>query len=84
MFENIIKDGQNTILSGGGFEVKITPRIYGGCTLQKTVKDRPFDIIEIREIRLPLSEKEMLKEARNLLRQSYESVDFNHYNIQTV
>ncbi|MEG0377092.1 MAG: hypothetical protein RR614_01295 [Eubacterium sp.] len=84
MFETVAIDGHNTILSNGNFDVKISPKIYGGYTLIKTVKDNPLEIIEIRDIRLPLSEKEIIKEAKNLLKQSYESVDFNHYNIQTI
>lgn len=84
MFESMKKDGQNTVLYNSQFEVKIIPRIYGGCTLQKTVRNKPLTIIEIREIRLPLSEKEILKEARSLLKQNYESIDFHHYNIQTI
>mgnify|MGYP000023569997 FL=1 len=84
MFETVIIDGQNTILSNGSFEVKIIPKIYGGYTLPKTDKDDPLDIIEIRDIRLPLSEKEIIREAKALLKQSYDSVDFNNYNIQTI
>ncbi len=84
MFENITKDGESTILSNGSFEVKITPKIYGGYILTKTIKDSPLDILEIRDIRLPLSEKEILKEARTLLKLSYDSADYTHYNIQTI
>ncbi|MEF9918759.1 MAG: hypothetical protein RSD63_06920 [Eubacterium sp.] len=84
MFETVVIDGHNTILSNGNFEVKISPKIYGGYTLMKTIKDQPLEIIEIRDIRLPLSEKEIIKEAKNLLKQNYDSVDFNHYNIQII
>lgn len=65
--------------------MKITPKIYdGGYTLTKTVENDPLEIVEIRDIRLPLSENEILKEAKALLKQCYDSVDFSHYNIQTV
>lgn len=84
MFETVVIEGQNTILSNENFEVKIIQKIYGGYTLTKTVKDNPLDIIEIRDIRLPLSEKEIIKEAKTLLKQNYDSVDFTNYNIQTI
>lgn len=79
MFEKITVDGHNTLISFGNFEVKIVPKIYGGFTLTKSIKDNPFKIIEIREIRLPLSEKEVLKEAKDLLKRKYESIDFSNY-----
>lgn len=81
MFEKITKEGLKTIVSLGNLQVKITPKIYGGYTLTKAVKDDPFKIIEIREIKLPISEKEVLKEAKTLLKQNYESIDFNSYCI---
>ncbi|MDD2414902.1 MAG: hypothetical protein PHI94_07015 [Eubacteriaceae bacterium] len=85
MFKNITKDGSDTLISDGKFQVRITPKIYGGgFTLTKIVEDQPLEIIEIRDIRLPLSEKEILKEAKTLLKQCYDSVDVSHYNIQTV
>ena len=79
MFEKITVDGHNTLISFGNFEVKIVPKIYGGFTLTKSIKDNPFKIIEIREIRLPLSEKEVIKEVKELLKRKYESIDFNSY-----
>lgn len=79
MFEKMTVDGHNTIISAGDYEVKIVPKIFGGYTLTKYLTDDPFNIIEIREIRLPISEKEMLKEAKELLRRKYESLDFNKY-----
>lgn len=85
MFETIKKDGEATIISDDRFQVKITPKIYDdGYKLTKTIADNPLEIIEIREIRLPLSEKEVIREAKKLLRQSYDSVDLTHYNIQTI
>ncbi len=66
MFEKIVIDGLNTLISVGNFEVKIVPKIYGGYTLTKCIKNSPFKIIEIREIRLPISEKEVIKEAKEL------------------
>ena len=79
MFEKLTSDGHNTLVSFGNFEVKIVPKIYGGYTLTKSVRDEPFKIIEIREIRLPISEKEVIKEAKELLKRNYESIDFNNY-----
>ncbi|MGL4606378.1 MAG: hypothetical protein ACRCU3_02845 [Eubacteriaceae bacterium] len=79
MFEKIIIDGLNTLVSLGNFEVKIVPKIYGGYTLTKTVKDDPFKIIEIRDIRVPISEKEVVKEAKELLKRKYESIDFSKH-----
>ncbi len=79
MFEKITTDGLKTIISFGNLQVKIVPKIYGGYTLTKAVKDDPFKIIEIRDIKLPISEKEVLKEAKEFLKQKYESFDFNHY-----
>lgn len=79
MFEKIIIDGLNTLVSLGNIEVKIVPKIYGGYTLTKSIKDNPFKIIEIREIRVPISEKEAIKEAKELLKRKYESIDFSHY-----
>jgi len=79
VFEKTIVDGHNTLITIGNFEVKIVPKIYGGYTLTKTIKDNPFKIIEIREIRLPISEKEVIKEATELLKRKYESIDFNKY-----
>lgn len=81
MFEKTATDGPNTIITIGNFEVRIIPKIYGGYTLTKTIKDNPFEIIEIREIRLPISEKEVIKEAKELLKRKYESIDFNKYCI---
>jgi hypothetical protein len=81
MFEKITPDGHNIFVSFGNFEVKIVPKIYGGYTLTKSVRNEPFKIIEIREIRLPISEKEVIKEAKELLKRSYESIDFNKYCI---
>lgn len=81
MFEKIKIDGLNTIITIGDFEVKIVPKIYGGYTLTKTIKNNPFKIIEIREIRLPISEKEVIKEAKELLKRKYESIDFKTYCI---
>jgi len=81
MFEKIIVDGLNTLITIGNFEVKIVPKIYGGYTLTKTIKDNPFKIIEIREIRLPISETEVIKEAKELLRRKYASIDFKKHCI---
>jgi len=81
MFEKTTLDGPNTIITIGNFEVKIVPKIYGGYTLTKTIKNNPFKIIEIREIRLPISEKEVITEAKELLKRKYESIDFNKYCI---
>lgn len=81
MFEKTNKEGLKTIISFGNLQVKIAPKIYGGYTLTKSVKDDPFKIIEIREIKLPISENEVLKEAKKFLKQKYESIDFNHYCI---
>ncbi len=79
MFEKIRTDGLKTILSFGNLQVKIVPKIYGGYTLTKSIKDDPFKIIEIRDIKLPISEKEVLKEAKAFLKQKYESFDFNQH-----
>lgn len=81
MFEHTTTEGLTTIISIGNLQVKIVPKIYGGYTLTKSVKDDPFKIIEIREIKLPISEKEVLKEAKELLKQKYESIDFNNFCI---
>jgi hypothetical protein len=82
MFETVKKEGHDTLVSNGSFEVRIIPKIYdGGYTLTKTVADSPLDIIEIRDIRLPLSEKEILREAKSLLHQQYESVDTDWMNL---
>ena len=79
MFEKITTDGLKTIISFGNLQVKIVPKTYGGYTLTKSIKDDPFKIIEIRDIKLPISEKEVLKEAKEFLKQKYESFDFNSY-----
>ncbi len=84
MFETVRKDGHETIVSGGSFEVRIVPKIYdGGYTLTKVIKDHPLEILEIRDIRLPLSEKEIIKEAKDLLKRVYESVDFSRLSCLT-
>lgn len=79
MFEKTTKDGISTVISFGNLQVKIVPKIYGGYTLTKSATNDPFKIIEIREIRLPISEKEVLKEAKELLKRRYDSIDFNSY-----
>ncbi len=85
MSEQIKHHGTDTVISDGSFQVKITPKIYdNGYTLTKTRENDPLDIIEIRDIRLPLSESEIVSVAKKLLKQWYDSVDFSHYNIQTV
>lgn len=85
MLESIKKDGHSLVVNNECFEVRITPKIYdGGYTLTKTIKDQPLQIIEKREIRLPISETEIIKVAKKLLKQFYESVDPTHYNIQSI
>lgn len=74
MFEKIDKRGASILVSDDYFEVEVTPKIYdNGYTLTKRVIDDPLEIVEIRDIRLPLSEKEILKEAKKLLKTEYES-----------
>jgi len=82
MFEKIVDHGIHKIISNALYEVKITPKIYSGYTLTKSLKNNPLEIIEVRDIRLPLSEKEILKEARSLLKQMYTSVSLPHYSTQ--
>ncbi|MGL4283737.1 hypothetical protein [Eubacterium aggregans] len=80
MFETLSKNGNDTIISNGTFEVRIIPKIYDdGYTLTKVVKYKPLEIVEVRDIRLPLSESEILKEAKKLLKQIYESVDLGPF-----
>ncbi|MDD4690669.1 MULTISPECIES: hypothetical protein [Eubacterium] len=82
MFETLSQNGNDTIISNGTFEVRIIPKIYDdGYTLTKVVKDKPLEIVEVRDIRLPLSESEILKEAKKLLKQIYESVDLGHFTL---
>ena len=82
MFESITHDGHDTIVSNENFEVRIIPKIYDdGYTLTKVVKDNPLEIVEIRDIRLPLSKTEILKEAKKLLKQIYESVDLGKLSL---
>jgi hypothetical protein len=85
MFEKIDKRGAGTLVSDDHFEVEITPKIYDdGYTLTKRVLDDPLKIIEIRDIRLPLSEKEILKEAKKLLKTEYESFSWQGWRLPTV
>lgn len=83
MFENIKKDGQNTIISNDTYEVRITPKIYGGYILTKTIAENPLEIIEVRDIRLSLTEKEILKEAKGFLKQTYECEGSSGLKAQT-
>lgn len=61
------------LLSNGHFEVYIRPKIYGGYYLKKYVKDSPFEMIEMREIRVDISEEDAIEIAKELLNQVYTS-----------
>ncbi len=84
MSDIIKKDGPHTIYSNDLYDVKVTPKIFGGYRMIKTLKDQPLKIIETRDIRLPLSHKAIKKEALCFLEREYSSFDLNHYNIQPV
>lgn len=84
MFEKIDKRGASILVSDSYFEVEVTPKIYdNGYTLTKRVIDDPLEIVEIRDIRLPLSEKEILKEAKKLLKTEYESFPRQEWRLPT-
>ena len=84
MFEKIDKHGASILVSDDHFAVEVTPKIYDdGYTLTKRVLDYPLEIIEIRDIRLPLSEKEILKEAKKLLKTEYESFSWQGWRLPT-
>lgn len=70
------KHGDNTLIANDKYEVEITPKVYdNGYTLIKRPIDDPLTIIEIRDIRLPLSEKALFSQARSLLDAVYDLVD---------
>lgn len=65
-----------TIITNEQYEVEITPKIYdNGFTLTKRPINDPLTIIEIRDIRLPLSENALLSQAKALLNAVYDLVD---------
>ncbi|NLN97070.1 MAG: hypothetical protein GX127_01525 [Eubacteriaceae bacterium] len=84
MSDAIKKDGPHTIYSNDQFDVKVTPKIFGGYRMIKTLRNQPLKIIETRDIRLPLSDKAIQKEALSFLEREYPAFDPNHYNIQPV
>lgn len=83
MFEKITVDGPNTYISNDHYEVKITPKIFGGYILTKTAANNPLEIVEIRDIRVDLPEKDIVKQAKDFLKQTYDSIDTSNFNIQT-
>lgn len=70
------KHGDSTTIANDEYEVEITPKIYdNGYTLTKRPVGDPLTIIEIRDIRLPLSEKALFAQAKALLGAVYDLVD---------
>lgn len=59
------------LLSNSHFEVYIKPKIYGGYYLKKYVKGSSFEMIEMREIRIDISEEDALEIAKELLNKVY-------------
>jgi hypothetical protein len=70
----IEKNDRTIELSNNNYVVQITEKVFGGYILKKFVKDSPFDILEIREIRVPISEKEVISQGKELLKMRYESL----------
>ncbi|MGI6556410.1 hypothetical protein [uncultured Pseudoramibacter sp.] len=71
-FEAQIKSGESAVISNNQFEVEVRPRVYDhGYTITKRALDNPLNIIEIRDIRLPLSISQLLKSAKEMLNAQY-------------
>lgn len=71
-FETRIKSGKSAVISNNQFEVEVRPRVYDhGYTITKRVLNNPLNIIEIRDIRLPLSITQLLKSAKEMLDAQY-------------
>lgn len=63
------------LISNNEYEVHIHPKIFGGYYLKKYVKDSPFEMLEMREIRVHISEEDVLEIAKDLLYQVYRSTN---------
>ncbi|MSS19672.1 hypothetical protein [Pseudoramibacter porci] len=71
-FETRIKSGKSAVISNNQFEVEVRPRVYDhGYTITKRALNNPLNIIEIRDIRLPLSITQLLKSAKEMLDAQY-------------
>jgi hypothetical protein len=70
--EALIKSGKSATISNQHFEVEIRPRVYDhGFTMTKRALNNPLNIIEIRDIRLPLSITQILQAAKEMLNAQY-------------
>jgi hypothetical protein len=78
----IKRKSDNIVISNSNFEVYIQKKIYGGYYLKKFVKNSPFEMIEMREIRVDISEDDAIEIAKELLAKVYNSAkDFNNFGI---
>lgn len=78
----INRKNDNIVISNNSYEVYIQKKIYGGYYLKKFVKNSPFEMIEMREIRVDISEDDAIEIAKELLERVYKSgKGFNNFGI---
>lgn len=81
-YMKINRKSDNLVISNNNFEVYVQKKIYGGYYLKKFVKNSPFEMIEMREIRVDISEDDAIEIAKELLAKVYKSAkDFNNFKI---
>ncbi|MCR1899135.1 hypothetical protein NSA47_09080 [Irregularibacter muris] len=69
------RKNDHILIENNHFEVHIQPKIFGGYYLKKFIKNSPFEMIEMREIRVNISEDEAIHAAKDLLSQVYHSAN---------
>lgn len=78
----IQREKDRIVISNSHFEVYIQPKIFGGYYLKKFVKDSPFEMVEMREIRVDISEEDAIEAAKELLGRVYKSSkEFKNFGI---
>lgn len=78
----IQRKNDHIILFNNHFEVYIKPKIYGGYYLKKFVRNSLFEMIEMREIRVDISEDQAIEIAKELLNKVYTPIKkLNHFGI---
>ncbi len=61
----------STILTNDEYEVRIQKKIFGGYSFKKYIINSPFDLLEMREVHLDISEDEAIELGTELLEKKY-------------
>ena len=67
------KHFETILLADNKHEVHIQKKVFGGYSLKKYVIDSPFELLESRDIRMNISEDEVIELGKELLNKVYKT-----------